>query len=327
MRWSCAAPPERIVSRSLPVKACRRRHFAPRVKQTLEVCDRAVVLRAARVSGEAPIGQVTKAQLAEMMVGRDVTAPHAERSPTKGPIRLEVDGLEGPGLGPVSFDIRGGEILGVAGVDGNGQIELAETLAGLRRPYAGAVALDGCDITHAAVASRTKLGLAYMPADRSSTALVKTLSIAENLMLRDSREPPYAQGVFLSVGGLQDKARRLMKEYDIRGHGPKTLAARLSGGNQQKIVVARELDRGPAVLIAHQAAWGLDPGATRFVLERILALREDGAAILYLSSELEEVLEVADRVAVMANRRFAGVTQREGADISQIGLWMSGRAA
>ena len=122
-----------------------------------------------------------------------------QRSPTKGPIRLEVDGLEGPGLGPVSFEVRGGEILGVAGVDGNGQIELAETLAGLRRPYAGAVALDGCDITHAAVASRTKLGLAYMPADRSSTALVKTLSIAENLMLRDSREPPYAQGMFLSV--------------------------------------------------------------------------------------------------------------------------------
>jgi ABC-type uncharacterized transport system ATPase subunit len=297
-----------------------------KLPEVFEVCDRVVVLRAARVSGGAPIGEVTKAQLAEMMVGRDVTVPHADRSPTRGPVRLKVVGLEGPGLGPLSFEVRGGEILGVAGVDGNGQIELAETLAGLRQPRAGAVILDGRDITRAAVVARTKAGVAYMPADRSSTALVRTLSIAENLMLRDSREPPYAQGMLLSIGGLHDKAGRLMKEYDIRGQGPKTVAARLSGGNQQKIVIARELDRRPAVLIAHQAAWGLDPGATRFVLERVLALREDGAAILYFSSELEEVLEVADRIAVMANRGFAGVTMRKGADIGQIGLWMSGRA-
>jgi simple sugar transport system ATP-binding protein len=298
-----------------------------KLPEVFEVCDRVVVLRAARVSGGAPIGEVTKAQLAEMMVGRDVTVPHADRSPTRGSVRLKVAGLEGPGLGPLTFEVRGGEILGVAGVDGNGQIELAETLAGLRQPRAGAVMLDGRDITRAAVAARTRAGVAYMPADRSSTALVRTLSIAENLMLRDSREPPYAQGMVLSIGGLLDKAGRLMKEYDIRGQGPKTLAARLSGGNQQKIVIARELDRKPAVLIAHQAAWGLDPGATRFVLERVLALREEGAAVLYFSSELEEVLEVADRIAVMANCGFAGVTMRKGADIGQIGLWMSGRAA
>jgi len=298
-----------------------------KLPEVFEVCDRVVVLRAARVSGGAPIGEVSKAQLAEMMVGRDVTAPHADRSPTRGPVRLKVVSLEGAGLGPLSFEVRGGEILGVAGVDGNGQIELAETLAGLRQPRAGAVMLDGRDITRAGVAARTREGVAYMPADRSSTALVRTLSIAENLMLRDSRQPPYAQGIFLSIGALHDKAGRLMKEYDIRGQGPKTVAARLSGGNQQKIVIARELDRKPAVLIAHQAAWGLDPGATRFVLERVLALREEGAAILYFSSELEEVLEVADRIAVMANRGFAGVTMRKGADIGQIGLWMSGRAA
>ena len=118
-----------------------------------------------------------------------------------------------------------------------------------------------------------------------------------------------------------------MREFDIRAPGPETLAARLSGGNQQKIVVARELDRKPAVLIAHQAAWGLDPGATRFVINQILALREAGAAIVYFSSELEEVLEVSDRIAVMANGSFAGLTVREGANPGQIGLWMSGRTA
>jgi simple sugar transport system ATP-binding protein len=146
-------------------------------------------------------------------------------------------------------------------------------------------------------------------------------------MLRDSRRPPYARGAFLSRTQAQVKARALMQDYDIRAPGPQTLAARLSGGNQQKIVVARELDRKPAALIAHQPAWGLDPGATRFVLEQVLALREAGAAIVYLSSELEEVLDVSDRIAVLADGRLAGVTARASADLGQIGLWMSGRAA
>ena len=136
-----------------------------------------------------------------------------------------------------------------------------------------------------------------------------------------------ARGWFLSPAGRIGKARDLMREYDIRAPGPETLAARLSGGNQQKIVVARELDRKPAVLIAHQAAWGLDPGATRFVLDRMLALREAGAAIVYFSSELEEVLEVSDRIAVMANGEFRGLSPRATAPISrQIGLWMAGRS-
>jgi general nucleoside transport system ATP-binding protein len=298
-----------------------------KLPEVLDVCDRVVVLRAGRVSGRAPIADVNRAQLAEMMVGRDTTAPHVARSPTRGAVRLAVERLEAPGLGPISFEVRGGEILGVAGVDGNGQIELAQTLAGLSRARTGSIMLDGQDITSAAVEARTRAGLAYMPADRASTALVRGLSIAENLMLRDSRRPPFALGGFLSPRALQHKARELMREYDIRAPGPRTPAARLSGGNQQKIVVARELDRKPAVLIAHQAAWGLDPGATRFVLERVLALRDGGAAVVYFSSELDEVLDISDSIAVMANSGFAGVTTRAAADLRQIGLWMSGRAA
>ena len=298
-----------------------------KLPEVLEVCDRVVVLRAGRVTGSAPIGAVTRAQLAEMMVGRDVATPPAHRPVTNGKIRLAVDNLRAPGLGPLSFEVREGEVLGVAGVDGNGQIELVETLAGLRRGDGGSIALDGRDVTRASVASRTRSGMACMPADRASTALVKSLPILENLMLRDSNRPPYASGWFLSPAGSDRKARDLMREYDIRAPGPHTLVARLSGGNQQKIVVARELDRRPAVLIAHQAAWGLDPGATRFVVNRILALREAGAAIVYFSSELEEVLEVSDRIAVMANGSFAGFTAREGANLGQIGLWMSGRTA
>jgi simple sugar transport system ATP-binding protein len=298
-----------------------------KLPEVLDVCDRVVVLRAGRVSGEAPIGAVSKSQLAHMMVGRDVTVPHVARKPSGDRARLVVDKLQAPGLGPLSFDVKSGEILGVAGVDGNGQIELAEALSGMARVGAGSIVLDGRDITHAGVAARTRAGLAYMPADRATTALVRSLSIEDNLRLRDSGVAPYARRGFLSSKSLHEKARTLMAEYDIRAPNPETAAARLSGGNQQKIVIARELDRNPAVLIAHQAAWGLDPGATRFVLERVLALRERGAGIVYFSSELDEVLDIADRIAVMANGVFAGVTTRAAADLGQIGLWMSGRAA
>jgi general nucleoside transport system ATP-binding protein len=298
-----------------------------KLPEVLDVCDRVVVLRLGRVTGQARVGDVTRAELATMMVGRDVTTPHAPREAGQGAVRLCVDRLAGQGLGPLSFDVRAGEVLGVAGVDGNGQLELVETLAGLRPPISGSIQLDGREIARASVAERVGAGLAYMPADRGQTALVKSMSVAENLMLRDSRRPPFASGAFLSSSGLNRQANALMRAYDIRAPSADTRAARLSGGNQQKIVVARELDRKPAALIAHQPAWGLDPGATRFVIEQTLALRESGAAILYISSELEEVLDVSDRVAVMADGQFVRIVPRRGVDLAQIGLWMSGRAA
>jgi ABC-type uncharacterized transport system ATPase subunit len=298
-----------------------------KLPEILEVCDEVVVLRAGRVAGRAAVAGVSRAQLAEMMVGRDITAPHTPNTRAPGAVRLAVQGLAAPGLAPVTFELRSGEILGVAGVDGNGQIELAETLAGLRPTRAGTVALDGRDITRASVADRVRAGLAYMPADRGHTALVRTMSITDNLMLRDSDRPPYARGAFLTRRSGFAKARTLMADFDIRAPDSGAVVARLSGGNQQKIVVARELDRAPAVLVAHQAAWGLDPGATRFVLDRVTALRDSGAAVLYISSELEEVLAISDRIAVLAGGGFAGVVARAAADLRQIGLWMSGRAA
>jgi general nucleoside transport system ATP-binding protein len=299
-----------------------------KLPEVLEVCDDVVVLRAGRVAGRAPVAGASRGQLAEMMIGRDVSAPReAGAAKAPGEVRLSVRNLAASGLGPLTFEVRSGEILGVAGVDGNGQLELVESLTGLRPVRGGAIALDGRDITRATVAGRMGLGLAYMPADRGHTALVKGMSIAENLMLRDSRRPPYGRGAVLTRASALAKARALMVDYDIRARAPDFIVARLSGGNQQKIVVARELDRGPAVLIAHQAAWGLDPGATRFVLDRMIALRDRGAAILYISSELEEVLSIGDRIAVMAGGGFAGIVPRAAVDMRQIGLWMAGRAA
>ena len=298
-----------------------------KLPEVLEVCDAVVVLRAGRVAGRAPIAGVSRGQLAEMMVGRELAAPLAPTPRPAGAVRLTVQGLTAPGLVALGFDLRGGEILGVAGVDGNGQLELAETLAGLRRARAGRIVLAGRDITAASVAARVRAGLAYMPADRAHTALVRPMTVAENLMLRDSTRTPYAHGVLLARAAGAARARALMAEYDIRAPDPGAMVARLSGGNQQKIVVARELDRTPAVLVAHQATWGLDPGATRFVLDRMLALRDAGAAVLYISSELEEVLAIGDRIAVMAGGGFAGVVARAQAQPRQLGLWMAGRAA
>jgi general nucleoside transport system ATP-binding protein len=298
-----------------------------KLPEVLELCDEIVVLRDGRVTGRMPAAGASRARLAEMMVGRDVTAPHELSPRIPGEVRLAVRNITVPGLSGLSFEIRGGEILGVAGVDGNGQIELAEALTGLRRATNGSILLDAVDVTHAPVAARVRAGMAYMPADRSSTALVRNMSVAENLMLRDSDRSPYVRGVVLARQPLAAKARELMMEYDIRAPGPGVVVARLSGGNQQKIVIARELDRAPAVLVAHQAAWGLDPGATRFVLDRVIALRDAGAAVLYISSELEEVLAISDRIAVMADGCFAGLVSRAEADRRQIGLWMSGRAA
>ena len=298
-----------------------------KLPEVLELCDEVVVLRDGRVSGRMPVRGTSRAQLAHMMVGRDLARPHAPARHALGELRLSVKNLSASGFGALTFDVRGGEILGVAGVDGNGQIEFVEALAGLRPVGTGAIVVDGCDVAQASVAARMRAGMAYIPADRSATALVRRMSVAENLMLRDSGHLPYAKGPLLVRGPALAKARELMAEYDIRASGPGTVVMRLSGGNQQKIVVARELDRAPAVLVAHQAAWGLDPGATRFVLDRTIALRDAGAAVVYVSSELEEVLEISDRIAVMANGRFAGETPRAEADLRQIGVWMAGRAA
>ena len=298
-----------------------------KLPEVLEVCDEVAVLRAGRLEGRAPVAGVSRAALAEMMVGRDTTAPHAPDATPAGAVRLSVRGLRAPGLAGIDLDLRAGEILGVAGVDGNGQLELADTLAGLRRATAGAIALDGTDIMRASVARRVTAGLAYIPADRARTSLVRRMTVAENFALRDSGRPPYGNGFWLRPAARTAHARDLMAAHDVRAAGPFAPVARLSGGNQQKIVVARELDRAPAVLMAHQATWGLDPGATRFVLDRVVALRNGGAAVLYISSELEEVLAISDRIAVLSGGRFAGVVARADADVPTIGLWMAGQAA
>jgi ABC-type uncharacterized transport system ATPase subunit len=174
------------------------------------------------------------------------------------------------------------------------------------------------------VAARVAARLSYIPPDRAQTSMVGAMSIAANLVLRDVRRRPFSRAAWLSPSAIEANAKRLIDSYAIRAPGPATLARQLSGGNQQKVVVAREIDRKPRVLIALQATWGLDPGATRFVLDEVLALRAAGAAVLYISSELEEVLAIGDRIGVLHAGRLIGLVERKDVDLEAIGLMMAG---
>ncbi len=298
-----------------------------KLPEVLAICDEVVVLRAGRRVAAMPAGGASRESLARAMIGTAIRVPAAPQPPRDEPrgrpVRLAASALVGPALAGIDFELRGGEVLGVVGVDGNGQLELVETLAGSRAAAGGRITLDGRDITRRSVAARIRAGIAYCPADRAQVSLVPQMSIAENLTLRRDGAPARARRG--PVGAAA--ARRLMAHFDIRAGGPGIVVATLSGGNQQKIVLARELGRRPSVLIAHQPAWGLDPAATAFVLRQIHALRDDGAAILYVSSELEEVLSVSDRVAVLFGGRFVGLTSRDAVDATRLGLWMSGAPA
>jgi simple sugar transport system ATP-binding protein len=286
--------------------------------EILALCDEVVVLRAGRVVERASTSGASRADLAVAMLGREIAPrPERPRAPGMGAVRLRAEGLRTRGfppshVPPLDLELRGGEILGIAGVDGNGQTELAELLAGILPASAGRVVLDGNDITRSSVAARRRLGLAYIPADRLHVGLVPAMSIAENLRLR---------------GAVGIDAAAAMAEFAIRAPGPDAPVASLSGGNQQKIVVARELADTPRVLIASQPTWGLDPGAAAFVLARIALLRDAGAAVLFISSDLDEVLDIADRIAVISAGRLVGIVDRADADAARLGLWMSGEAA
>ena len=303
-----------------------------KLNEILEITDSVVVLRDGQVSGQRPTRDASAADLARMMVERDIHAA-LPREPLRqaGAPLLDVRDLSAAGVGGdaisgVSFAIRPGEVLAVAGIDGNGPAALVETLAGLRRASAGQVSLLGEDITGVSVAARVRKGLAYIPADRANTSLVQRMSIAENLALRDVGRKPLSRRAWLDRTAMRTEALRRIKAFGIRTAGPDAAARDLSGGNQQKIVIAREMDRAPKVLLAFQATWGLDPGAARFVHERVMAMRNAGHAVLYLSSELEEVLALGDRVGVLSGGRLVAIVPRAEVDVGAIGLLMAGQS-
>jgi len=276
-----------------------------KLNEVLEIADRITTVRRGKKIDTVPREGATEAALARMMVGREVLL-RVERPPSSpGEPLLEVEGLEVlddrdlPAVKDVSFKVRAGEIVGIAGVDGNGQSELIEAITGLRRARAGKVKVSGRELVHASPREMLDAGVGHVPEDRQRRGLVLEFPIAENVALHDYNKAPGSKWGWLFPQRLVEHARRLIKEFDVRGGGPQTRAGALSGGNQQKLVVGRELDRDPAVLIAAQPTRGLDVGAIEYMHRRLVEERDEGRAILLVSLELEEVLALSDRILVI----------------------------
>jgi ABC-type uncharacterized transport system ATPase subunit len=238
---------------------------------------------------------------------------------------LWVTGDKGlPSVRGVNLDICAGEILGIAGVSGNGQRELAETIAGLRKPTKGQILIDDADVTGWHPESLINHGLAYISEERFRDGVVKELSVEENIMLEEHGHPPFARGIFLNFSKIADHTRHLIQDFEIKTPSRQTPLRNLSGGNIQKLIMARELSRDPSVLIAAQPTRGVDIGSTEYIHQRLIAQRSKGTATLLISEDLDEVRNLSDRIAVMYEGRVIGVLNREEASVEDLGLMMAG---
>ncbi len=297
--------------------------------EVLEIADRITVIRRGRVVGERLPGATDEGDLAELMVGREVelTVDRGESHPADA--RLVVSDLHvrddrgSEVVSGVGFEVRSGEILGIAGVAGNGQDELIQTLIGLRRPVSGTVSLGGQDVTGHLPRAMNEAGVGYVPADRHRWGLVLPFTISDNIVLTSYYRRPFARRFIRDEAAIEKDADRAIKDFDIRTPSPTVHAATLSGGNQQKVVVAREFDRDLQLLILDQPTRGLDVGSIEFIHRQTIAKRDAGTAILLVSAELDEILELSDRIAVMYRGAFVAVRDGRTADKNEIGLLMA----
>ncbi len=298
-----------------------------KLKEVQSIADTITIIRRGKVVGQRR-PTATDAELASLMVGRSVELQVRKTPARPGAVALDVSGLTvyddrgQVAVDNLSFQVRTGEILGVAGVQGNGQTELCEALMGLR-PAAGTVRLSGKDLSHASARDRLRTGIGYIPEDRQEDGLVSGFSVAENLVLDVYDRPPYASGIALNLDAVRDAARRRVSEFDVRATSISTPVGTLSGGNQQKVIAAREIGRDLTLLIASQPTRGLDVGSIEFVHRRLVEQRDHGIAVLMVSSELEEIYALADRIAVMYEGRITAFRPPTVAR-EELGLLMCG---
>jgi general nucleoside transport system ATP-binding protein len=299
-----------------------------KLNEIFAVTDRVSVMRAGRVVATLDTKATSRAALAELMIGRPFAPPQRAVAAAPGAPVLEVEGLaadggpDGVALCGVSLAVHSGEILGLAGVAGNGQSELLLALAGIL-PASGDLRIGGVKAAHLGVAGRRALGLAHIPEDRLAAGLVPEFSAEESAVLGDQRRPPFAQGPFAAPAAITAAVRRYMADYDVRPPDPKTRTLSFSGGNQQKLVCAREMERAPRVLLVGQPTRGLDIGASAFIHERLFELQRKGAAILIVSADLDELRLLCDRILVMLDGQIVGMVGPE-ASPREIGLLMGG---
>ena len=297
--------------------------------EVLEIADRITVIRRGKVVGERIPDQTSEEDLAELMVGRDVQLAIDVPPGTAGDVILDVAGLSVRDqhgrdvVADVSFQVRAGEILGIAGVAGNGQDELVAALTGLRQPRAGTILLDGRDATRSGPRELHELGVSFVPADRHRYALVLGFPLTDNLVLTDYFAPPYARRGIRSDEAIAARAAEAIEQFDIRTPSASVSAGALSGGNQQKLVMARELDRDLRLLVLDQPTRGLDVGSVEFVHRQTVAKRDAGTAVLLVSAELDEILELSDRIAVMYEGRIVAIRDGRSASREEIGLLMA----
>jgi len=304
-----------------------------KLREVQSVADKITVIRQGKVVGEAN-PKAPASELASLMVGREVDLQVQKAATKPGEVVLSVENIsvlddrEQRAVDNVSFEVRAGEILAIAGVQGNGQTELSEALLGLRHAIKGSgeIRLAGQNLNHLSVRKHLEAGIGYVPEDRKKDGLVSEFSISENFMLNGSFSKPFAKGVNIDFAARDKISAKLIEEFDVRTQSAETAAGKLSGGNQQKVVVARELSRDVKLLIASQPTRGVDVGSIEFIHERIVAERDSGRAVILISTELDEVLALADRIAVMYRGRIVGIvdakTSRE-----TLGKMMAGVAA
>ncbi len=300
--------------------------------EVLALADHVVVLRGGTVVGEADPRQATQESLASLMVGRDVAftidkAPAHPGRPVLEVLRLWVDDDRGVAtVADLDLEVRAGEIFGIAGVEGNGQRELVEALMGMRPARSGRVVICGQDVTRASPRVVTELGVGHVPEDRGKHGLVSPFSIADNLVLNRYRRPPFARRGIRSDAAIARHAEALVERFDVRTPSPLAPAGTLSGGNQQKVIIARELSGDLNLLVVAQPTRGLDVGSIEFIHRRIVEMRDQGVAVLLVSAELDEVLTLADRVGVIYRGSLVGTFDRADITRDEIGLYMaSGR--
>jgi ABC-type uncharacterized transport system ATPase subunit len=301
-----------------------------KLHEIMEICDRVTVLRDGAKIGTKSIAEITKSELANWMVGREVIMTRELTEIERGTSRLTLENVScnsnrgTPALRGVSLDVHSGEILGLAGISGNGQRELAEAITGLREVTGGRVLLEGKEITRLRPSAITERMLSYIPEERMRDGMIKDFTISENMILREHYISPFAERGFLMLKTIARHSDSLIEKFNIKTPSRETKAGSLSGGNIQKVVLAREISRNPRVVIAAQPTRGLDVGATEYVHAQLLSQRQNGTAILMISEDLDEVMALSDRIAVIFEGQIMDIVPRAEATPEKLGLLMAG---
>ncbi|MCB0195469.1 MAG: ABC transporter ATP-binding protein [Anaerolineae bacterium] len=301
-----------------------------KLQEVTSLCDRVAVLRDGRLVGTVQTAETDRHQLSRMMVGREVLLRMTKQPSAPGKVQLAVRDLHVqdnrglPVLRGVSFEVRAGEIVGLAGVEGNGQRELEDALGGLRNVEQGQIILAGQDVTNRSPRDIFTAGLGHVPSDRYETALLADFSVADNLVLETIDQPPYTRSGLLNRTAIADNAKQLVKAFDIRPAAIDAEVGNLSGGNAQKVVLARALSHQPKLLLVAQPTRGVDIGAIEYVHQELIRYRDEGMAILLISTELDEILNLSDRILVLYEGEIMGESTADTADVETLGLMMAG---